>query len=139
VTIKSGKYTNILMGTVQAAIAHGALDAVRAGDTTGLMNLTGLELSNSRQLLTAASTGEVIMTNTSFSSLTSFSVGSQITTLDAFVTPPPVSSVQEPAGLTRMAIGLRFVAGSKEDFLLFVPFLLLAAKKTLCCLSPLCC
>ncbi len=32
VTIKSGKYTNILMGTVQAAIAHGVLDAVRAGD-----------------------------------------------------------------------------------------------------------
>ena len=26
------KYTNILMGTVQAAIAHGVLDAVRAGD-----------------------------------------------------------------------------------------------------------
>ena len=32
VTVKSGKYTNILMGTVQAAIAHGVLDAVRAGD-----------------------------------------------------------------------------------------------------------
>ncbi len=32
VTVKSGKYTNILMGTVQAAIAHGALDAVRVGD-----------------------------------------------------------------------------------------------------------
>ncbi len=31
VTVKSGKYTNILMGTVQAAIAHGVLDAVRAG------------------------------------------------------------------------------------------------------------
>jgi formaldehyde-activating enzyme len=29
---KAGKYTNILMGTVQAAIAHGVLDAVRAGD-----------------------------------------------------------------------------------------------------------
>jgi 5,6,7,8-tetrahydromethanopterin hydro-lyase len=27
-----GKYTNILMGTVQAAIADGVLDAVRAGD-----------------------------------------------------------------------------------------------------------
>jgi len=32
VTVKSMKYTNILMGTVQAAIAHGVLDAVRAGD-----------------------------------------------------------------------------------------------------------
>ena len=30
VTVKSGKYTNILMGTVQSAIAHGVLDAVRA-------------------------------------------------------------------------------------------------------------
>jgi 5,6,7,8-tetrahydromethanopterin hydro-lyase len=32
VTVTSGRYTNILMGTVQAAIAHGVLDAVRAGD-----------------------------------------------------------------------------------------------------------
>jgi formaldehyde-activating enzyme len=32
VPVKSEKYTNILMGTVQAAIAHGVLDAVRAGD-----------------------------------------------------------------------------------------------------------
>ena len=32
VTVNSEKYTNILMGTVQAAIAHGVLDAVRAGD-----------------------------------------------------------------------------------------------------------
>jgi 5,6,7,8-tetrahydromethanopterin hydro-lyase len=32
VTVKSHEYTNILMGTVQAAIAHGVLDAVRAGD-----------------------------------------------------------------------------------------------------------
>src|SRR5215216_385079 len=32
VTVKSGDYTNILMGTVQAAIANGVLDAVRAGD-----------------------------------------------------------------------------------------------------------
>jgi 5,6,7,8-tetrahydromethanopterin hydro-lyase len=31
VTVKNGKYTNILMGTVQAAIAHGVLDAVRSG------------------------------------------------------------------------------------------------------------
>ena len=32
VTVDDGRYTNILMGTVQAAIAHGVLDAVRAGD-----------------------------------------------------------------------------------------------------------
>ena len=32
VTVKNSKYTNILMGTVQAAIANGVLDAVRAGD-----------------------------------------------------------------------------------------------------------
>ncbi|WP_437204591.1 formaldehyde-activating enzyme [Planctomicrobium sp. SH664] len=32
VTVESSAYTNILMGTVQAAIAHGVLDAVRAGD-----------------------------------------------------------------------------------------------------------
>ena len=32
VTVKNKKYTNILMGTVQAAIANGVLDAVRAGD-----------------------------------------------------------------------------------------------------------
>lgn len=32
VTVNSEKYTNILMGTVQAAVAHGVLDAVRAGD-----------------------------------------------------------------------------------------------------------
>ena len=32
VTVKSGEYTNILMGTVKAAIANGVLDAVRAGD-----------------------------------------------------------------------------------------------------------
>jgi len=32
VTVKSEKYTNILMGTVQAGIANGVLDAVRAGD-----------------------------------------------------------------------------------------------------------
>lgn len=31
VTVKHAKYTNILMGTVQAAIANGVLDAVRAG------------------------------------------------------------------------------------------------------------
>lgn len=31
VTVNSAKYTNILMGTVQAAIAHGVLDAVRQG------------------------------------------------------------------------------------------------------------
>ncbi|MEX0727767.1 MAG: formaldehyde-activating enzyme [Planctomycetaceae bacterium] len=32
VTVDDEKYTNIFMGTVQAAIAHGVLDAVRAGD-----------------------------------------------------------------------------------------------------------
>jgi len=32
VTVTSNRYTNILMGTVQAAIANGVLDAVRAGD-----------------------------------------------------------------------------------------------------------
>ena len=32
VTVNNAKYTNILMGTVQAAIAHGVLDAVRSGD-----------------------------------------------------------------------------------------------------------
>jgi formaldehyde-activating enzyme len=32
VTVNSSRYTNILMGTVQAAIAHGVLDSVRAGD-----------------------------------------------------------------------------------------------------------
>jgi len=31
VTVTSTRYTNILMGTVQAAIAHGVLDAVRSG------------------------------------------------------------------------------------------------------------
>ena len=32
VTVKNTKYTNILMGTVQGAIANGVLDAVRNGD-----------------------------------------------------------------------------------------------------------
>ncbi len=32
VTVNNERYTNLLMGTVQAAIAHGVLDAVRAGD-----------------------------------------------------------------------------------------------------------
>jgi 5,6,7,8-tetrahydromethanopterin hydro-lyase len=32
VTVKDPRYTAILMGTVQAGIAHGVLDAVRAGD-----------------------------------------------------------------------------------------------------------
>jgi len=32
VTVKDARYTGILMGTVQAGIAHGILDAVRAGD-----------------------------------------------------------------------------------------------------------
>lgn len=32
VTVSDPRYTNILMGSVQAGIAHGVLDAVRAGD-----------------------------------------------------------------------------------------------------------
>jgi formaldehyde-activating enzyme len=32
VTVKDARYTSVLMGTVQAGIAHGVLDAVRAGD-----------------------------------------------------------------------------------------------------------
>jgi formaldehyde-activating enzyme len=32
VTVRDARYTNILMGTVQAGIANGVLDAVRAGD-----------------------------------------------------------------------------------------------------------
>lgn len=32
VTVKDTRYTNILMGTVQAAVANGVLDAVRNGD-----------------------------------------------------------------------------------------------------------
>lgn len=32
VTVNNAKYTNIFMGSVQAGIAHGVLDAVRAGD-----------------------------------------------------------------------------------------------------------
>ena len=32
VTVTKNRYTNILMGTVQAAVANGVLDAVRAGD-----------------------------------------------------------------------------------------------------------
>jgi formaldehyde-activating enzyme len=32
VTVDNANYTNILMGTVQAAIANGVLDSVRAGD-----------------------------------------------------------------------------------------------------------
>jgi formaldehyde-activating enzyme len=32
VTVREPRYTNILMGTVQAAIANGVLDSVRAGD-----------------------------------------------------------------------------------------------------------
>ncbi len=32
VTVTSSRYTNILLGTVQAGIANGVLDAVRSGD-----------------------------------------------------------------------------------------------------------
>jgi PEP-CTERM motif len=81
---------------------------VLASISTGFTGLTGLELNNAGQLLTSSNGGEVIMTNTSFTQLSSFSVGSQITTFDAFVTPPSV--VPEPASLTLMAIGLGVVA-----------------------------
>jgi PEP-CTERM motif len=81
---------------------------VLAEISTGFTDLTGLQINNSGQLLTASSNGEVIMTNTSFSQLSSFSVGSQFTTFDTFVTPPSV--VPEPASLTLMAIGLGVVA-----------------------------
>src|SRR5215470_2926948 len=40
---KATKYTNILLGTVQFAIAHGVLDAVRAGDLPkGAVNDLGI-------------------------------------------------------------------------------------------------
>lgn len=35
VTVNKERYTNILMGTVQGAIANGVLDAVRSGDIPG--------------------------------------------------------------------------------------------------------
>ena len=81
---------------------------VLASISTGFTGLTGLEVSNSGQLLTASNGGEVILTNTSFSQLSSFSVGSQITTFDAFVTPS--TAVPEPTSLTLMAIGLGVAA-----------------------------
>jgi hypothetical protein len=83
---------------------------VLASIATGFTDLTGLEISNSGQLLTDSKSGEVIMTNTSFSQLTSFSVGSEMTTFDTFVTPPTVASVPEPASLTLVAMGLGCVA-----------------------------
>jgi PEP-CTERM motif len=83
---------------------------VLASIATGFTGLTGLELSNSGELLTSSNGGEVIMTNTSFSQLSSFSVGSQITTFDTFVTPQAIGSVPEPASLTLLAIGLGVVA-----------------------------
>jgi 5,6,7,8-tetrahydromethanopterin hydro-lyase len=43
VTVKDSRYTNILMGTVQAAIANGVLDAVRSGDIPkGMVNELGI-------------------------------------------------------------------------------------------------
>ena len=83
---------------------------VLAEISTGFTGLTGLELSNTGELLTASNGGEVIMTNTNFSQLSSFSVGSQITTFDTFVTPLAIGAVPEPASLTLMAIGLGVVA-----------------------------
>jgi hypothetical protein len=83
---------------------------VLASIATGFTDLTGLEISNSGELLTASNKGEVIMTNTSFSQLTSFSVGSELTTFDTFVTPPTVVGAPEPASLTLVAMGLGCVA-----------------------------
>jgi len=37
VTVKDKKYINILMETVQAAIAHGVLDSVRARGNSGVL------------------------------------------------------------------------------------------------------
>jgi len=88
---------------------------VLASISTGFTDLTGLEISNSGQLLTDSSKGEVIITNTSFSQLTTFSVGSELTTFDTFVTPPTVVSAPEPASLTLVAMGLGCVAfGSRR-------------------------
>jgi formaldehyde-activating enzyme len=43
VTVKDARYTGILMGTVQAGIANGVLDAVRAGDLPkALVNELGI-------------------------------------------------------------------------------------------------
>ena len=43
VSVKNTKYTNILMGTVQAAVANAVLDAVRAGDIPkGAVNDIGI-------------------------------------------------------------------------------------------------
>ncbi len=83
---------------------------VLASISTGFTGLTGLEIANSGELLTASNKGEVIMTNTSFSHLTSFSVGSELTTFDTFVTPPTVVGAPEPASLTLVAMGLGCVA-----------------------------
>jgi 5,6,7,8-tetrahydromethanopterin hydro-lyase len=46
VTVSSEKYTNILMGTVQAAIANGVLDSVRNGDIPkNIVNEIGIIVS----------------------------------------------------------------------------------------------
>jgi hypothetical protein len=77
--------------------------------STGFTDLNGLQLSNSGQLLTADGFGNIILTNTSFSQLTSFSVGAQFTTFAAFVTPPTVG-VPEPSSLVLMGVGVGVAA-----------------------------
>jgi hypothetical protein len=83
---------------------------VLASISTGFTSLTGLEISNSGELLTASRTGEVIMTNASFSQLKTFSVGSELTTFDTFVTPPTIVGAPEPPSLTLVAMGPGCVA-----------------------------
>jgi 5,6,7,8-tetrahydromethanopterin hydro-lyase len=41
VTVKSSKYTSILMGTVQAAIVHGVLDAVCVAQIVAILSPSG--------------------------------------------------------------------------------------------------
>ena len=57
VTVKENRYTNILMGTVQAAIANGVLDSVRNGDIPkerandlGAVSYTHLTLPTNREV-----------------------------------------------------------------------------------------
>jgi hypothetical protein len=71
---------------------------------TGFSDLNGLQLSNTGQLLTSTNTGTVILSNTSLSGETSFSVGSEFTTFAAFTTNPV--PVPEPASLASLALGL---------------------------------
>jgi hypothetical protein len=72
--------------------------------------LNGLQISNSGQLLTTTSNGEVILTDTNFSHLTTFDVGAQSMTFATFTTALTIASVPEPASLTLLAVGLAAVA-----------------------------